>query len=159
MKLMVKQKVFSLADRFTIYDESGNDKYYAEGELFSWGKKLHITDLGENEVAFVQQKVFSLLPKFYVFQGETQIAEIAKDFTFFIPHYTINGLDWEVEGSFMEHNYSISKDGQTIVTISKEWFTWGDCYVLDIDNCQNEIVALAVVLAIDCVTAAQQTAT
>lgn len=158
MKLSIQQKVFSLTDRFTVYDEFGNDKYYVQGELFSWGKKLHVTDLGGNEVAFVQQKVFSLLPKFYVFTNGTQIAEIVKDFTFFIPHYTISGLNWDVEGRFMEHDYEITQQGQPIVAIHKEWFTWGDCYVMDIDNTQNEIVALAVVLAIDCVTAAHAAA-
>ena len=32
--------------------------------------------------------------------------------------------------------------------------TWGNCYVLQIANPQDEIVALAVVLTIDCVMAA-----
>ncbi len=42
-----------------------------------------------------------------------------------------------------------------IVTIPKEWMTWGDCYELDIADGEDEILALAVVLAIDCVMAAQ----
>ena len=37
MKLYIKQKVFSWADRFTVKDSSGNDRYFVEGELFSWG--------------------------------------------------------------------------------------------------------------------------
>ena len=32
MKLYMKQKVFSWADRFTIKDEYGADKYYVEGQ-------------------------------------------------------------------------------------------------------------------------------
>ena len=43
MKLYIKQKVFSWVDRFTVFDETGADKYYVEGEFFSWGKKLHVT--------------------------------------------------------------------------------------------------------------------
>ena len=41
MKLYMKQKVFSWTDKFNIVDEQGNERYYVEGELFSWGKKLH----------------------------------------------------------------------------------------------------------------------
>ena len=45
---------------------------------------------------------------------------------------------------------------QKIVGISKEWFTWGDSYELDISEYANEVIALAVVLAINCVIDAQR---
>ena len=38
--------------------------------------------------------------------------------------------------------------------IDKEWFTWGDSYVLEIADPADEILALAVVLTIDCVAEA-----
>lgn len=158
MKLYIRQKIFSWADRFTVKDESGADKYIVEGELFSWGKKLHVSDMNGNEVAFIQQKVFSFLPKFFVFVNGNQIAEIVKEFTFFRPRYSIEGLGWEIEGSFMAHDYEITRQENSIVTIHKEWMTWGDCYELDIANEQDEIVALSVVLAIDCVMEADAAA-
>ena len=52
----------------------------------------------------------------------------------------------------------ITKNGNPIVTISKEWMTWGDSYELDIADPDDETVALAVVLTIDCVMAAQAAA-
>lgn len=58
----------------------------------------------------------------------------------------------------MAHDYEITKNGCPIVSISKEWMTWGDSYELDISNPQDEIVVLAVVLTIDCVMAAQAAA-
>ncbi len=158
MKLYIRQKVFSWVDRFTVKDESGNDKFFVEGEFFSWGKKLHVSDLNENEVAFIQQKVFSLLPKFFVFVNGNEIAEIVKEFTFLRPKYSIEGLGWEIEGSFMAHDYTITKQGLPIVSIHKEWMTWGDCYELDVTSEQDEIVALSVVLAIDCVMEADAAA-
>lgn len=54
----------------------------------------------------------------------------------------------------MAHDYQITQNGRPIVTIHKQWMTWGDCYELDIDNEADEIVALAAVLAIDCVMTA-----
>ena len=80
-----------------------------------------------------------------------QIAEIKKEFTFLFPKYSIQGLGWEIEGKLMAHEYEIIKNGHSIVTISKEWMTWGDSYELNIVNPEDEIVALAVVLTIDCV--------
>jgi len=153
MKLYMKQKVFSWGDRFTVWDEAGNARYTVEGEIFTWGKKLHVYDAAGREAAFIQQEVWSFLPRYYVFCGEKQVAEIKKEFTLFFPRYTIEGLGWEIDGSFMAHEYEITHSGRAIVSISKEWMTWGDSYELDIKNPADEIVALAVVLTIDCVMA------
>jgi len=155
MKLYMKQKVFSWVDNFTVKDENGQDRYNIEGEFFSLGKKLHIYDSVGSETAFIQQKVFSFLPRYFVFVDGQQVAEINKEFTFFLPKYRIEGLGWEINGSFMAHDYEIVKNGRTIATIHKAWMTWGDCYELNIEDARDEVAALAVVLAIDCVMASE----
>ena len=156
MRLYMKEKVFSWNDRFTVKDENGWDKYYVEGELFSWGKKLHLLNIHGEELAFIQQKLWTLMPKFTVSVAGRQIAEIRKEFTLFFQRYVIDGLGWEIEGSVWAHDYEIRKNGRPIVVISKEWFTWGDSYVLDILDPADELIALAVVLTIDCVAEASQ---
>ena len=52
-----------------------------------------------------------------------------------------------------QYDYEITQGGRPIVTIRKEWMTWGDTYELDIANPDDEIIALAVVLTIDAVMA------
>jgi len=158
MKLYIKQKVFSWGDKFTVKDAAGQDRYYVEGEIFTFGKKLHVYDLSGREVAFIAQELWTWMPRYHVFCGEQQVAEIKKEFTFLFPKYSIEGLGWEIDGSFMAHEYEITKHGRPIVSISKEWMTWGDSYELDIADPQDEIVALAVVLTIDCVLAASSSA-
>lgn len=155
MKLYIKQKVFSWGDKFTVRDASGEPRYYVEGEIFTFGKKLHVYDLQGREVAFIKQELWSWMPRFYVFCNDRQVAEIKKEFTFFFPKYTIAGLGWEIDGSFWAHEYQITQNGRPIVSIRKEWMTWGDSYELDISDAGDEIIALAVVLAIDCVMDAQ----
>lgn len=158
MKLYMKQKVFSWADTFTVKDSMGEDKYFIKGEVFSWGKKLHVYDRSGREVAFVRQKLWTFLPRYMVSVNGTDVAEIVKEFTFLRPKYSIIGPGWEVDGSFWEHDYEVTENGRPIVSIRKEWMTWGDTYELDIADTGNEVMALAVVLAIDCVLDAQQNA-
>ena len=50
MKLYIKQKVFSIKDKFTIKDEEGNDKYFVEGKILSLGKKFHVYNMEKEEV-------------------------------------------------------------------------------------------------------------
>ena len=158
MKLYMKQKVFSWADTFTVKDQMGEDKYFIKGEAFSWGKKLHVYDRSGREVAFVRQKLWTFMPRYMVSVNGTDVAEIVKEFTFLRPRYSIIGPGWEVDGSFWEHDYEVTENGRPIVSIRKEWMTWGDTYELDIADAENEVMALAVVLAIDCVLDAQQNA-
>lgn len=158
MKLFIKQKVFSWKDKFTVKDEMGADRYFVEGEIFSFGKKLHVYDAHQTERIFLQQKVWSFLPRFFVFVDGLQVAEIVKEFTFMKPKYSVLGLNWEVNGNFWAHDYEILNQGHVVVTIKKEWLTWGDTYVLDIGDARDEINALAVVLAIDAVMSQQSQA-
>ena len=150
MKLLIEEQVFTWRDRFTVMDEAGVERYYVEGELFSWGRKLHVTDLKGREVAYVEQQLFTFLPRYAVYAGGVLIGEVVKEFSFFRPRYTVEGADWDVEGDFWDHDYTVFRGGVPVVSIQKEWFTWGDCYTLDIRDPRDEIQALALVLAIDC---------
>lgn len=149
MKLYMKQKVFSFGDRFNVWDEAGNDRWFVEEELFVWGKVLHLYDVAGNQVATIKRQSFTFLPTFTVTIGGQEVAEIVKNFTFFHQSYQVNGPDWEVEGSFWEHAFAAYQDGRQMVSIEKEWLSWGDCYTVDITDPATELLSLCVVLAID----------
>lgn len=153
MKLAIEQRIFSWKDRFTIRDDAGRDRYYVEGELISWGKQLHVTNTAGVEVAYIEEEIFSFLPRYRVYVGDRQIAEVERAFSFFRHHYTVDGVDglnWDVQGDLWSHEFTVTRNGVSVASISKEWFTWGDCYALDILDPADELQALALVLAIDC---------
>ncbi len=149
MNLYMKQRIFSWRDRFSIYDENGNDRYYVEGELFSWGKKLHLYDMGGNELAYISQKLFSFLPKYTVYRQGIEVCVVTKEFTFFKHEFSVDGLGWGVFGDFFDHEYEISNGSKVIANVSKQWFTLGDSYRLCVTPDIDEITALCVVLAVD----------
>ena len=155
MNLYIQERIFTWGDKFDVCDREGRMKYYVEGEVFSWGKKLHVYDPYNREVAFIKQELFTFLPCYTVFVGGREVAQIRKQFSLFFPKYYVDGPNWDVDGSFWEHNYRITKNGRTVVSIEKEWLTWGDTYELSIADDADEIVALAVVLTIDCVVEQQ----
>lgn len=158
MKFYLKQKVFSWNDRFTVKDSTGQDVFFVEGKLFSLGKKLHILDHSGQEVLYIQQKVLSWLPEFTLFMHGEEVARVRKELTFLRPRYTINGPDWDVEGNVWAHDYEIREDGELIASISKQWFTWGDSYELDIVDEAHTLLALGIILTIDAVLDAQDNA-
>ncbi len=155
MDLYIKERVFTWGDKFDVCDRNGTPRYHVAGEVFSWGKKLHVYDRSGREVAFVKQELFALLPCYKVYVNQQEVATIRRQFTFFRPRYTVDGLGWDVNGSFWQHNYQITQNGRPVVDIEKEWLTWGDTYHLHVADSANEIIALAVVLTIDCVVEQQ----
>ena len=149
MKLFLKQKIFSFKERFYIYDEWGNEKYYVEGELLSLGKRLHVYSAAGDELAFIKQKLFTFTPKYKIFIGGSEFAEVVKHFTLFKQHYSVIGIDWQVMGDFLDHEYEIYDTILPIAKVTKEWLSWADTYSIDIASGVNELEALCVVLVID----------
>lgn len=152
MQLSMKAKKFTFSDKFTIWDEGGSDKYHVAGELFSAGKRLHISDLNGNEVASIREKIITLKPKFFIYVGDEQVGEIVKENTLLKSKYKVSGVDWIIKGDIDDHKYSIMKDKKTIVAVKKKRFSLTNSYVLDIEDDNDELPALAAVLAIDMVT-------
>lgn len=155
MKLYIKQKVFTIKDKFTVKNEEGNDKYFVEGKLFSLGKKFYIYNMEKEEVAYIEQKLMNLMPKFFVYVKGEKIAEIHKKFSFLKPKYEIVGKNWVTNGDLWAHEYNITDmdSGNQIASMHKEWMTWGDSYMLDIVDEKHEISIMALMLAIDAVMA------
>ena len=148
MRLLFKQRFFSWFDSYDIYDEDGSTVYTVKGQL-SWGHCLHILDAYGNHIGTVQEKVFTFLPKFELYDGSGYIGCISKEFTLFRPQYTIYCRGWTVEGSFLEWDYSVYDGQRQVAQISKELLHWTDTYVLDIADSADALCVLMLVLAID----------
>lgn len=120
MRLLIKQKVFSWADKFLVKDEYGGDRYNVQGEIFSLGHRLHIYDYSGREVALIQQKLFSFKPRYFIFINGVQVAELVKQFTMFKQKYIVEGQEWSLEGDFWSHDYRLMKDdGSVIMSVKK----------------------------------------
>ncbi|WP_019678389.1 LURP-one-related/scramblase family protein [Ruminococcus flavefaciens] len=151
MKLYFKQKVLSFTQSTNIFDEFGNIMFTAEKELLSFGRRMHIYDNMNNEVGFVQQRLMHFMPRFSVYINGQYIADVVREFTLFKHNYHIEGLNWKIDGDFFAHDYRITCGGQYIASIHKHWMTWGDSFEIDIAYQQDTVMALAVIIAIDCV--------
>lgn len=150
MRYFMKQKVFSWGDKFTIKDEDGNDCYYVEGEVFSFGHKLHVYDIQSKEVAYIHQKMFSFRPRFFITVVDQPELELVRKFTFFHQEYYIENTEYVLEGNFSAHNYRLFNNNELMMNVDKEWFTWGDSYVIDIQNGDDALMCLSIMLAVDC---------
>ncbi|RHW35889.1 hypothetical protein D1B33_12385 [Lysinibacillus yapensis] len=156
--LYIKQKVFSISGKFTVKDEQERDVYYVEGSFMRIPKTFSILNDTRHEVALITKKTFSFLPKFFVEAGGREVITIKKEFSFFKARYTIDAAGIEVQGNWWDMDFQIIQQGQVVGKVSKEWFTWGDSYKVQILNEEMETIVFALVIAIDCVKADQAAA-
>lgn len=152
-QLYIKQKVFSLSEKFTVKDSQEKDVYYVEGSFMQVPKTFSIMNTTSDEVALITKKVFSFLPKFFVEVNGREVLTIKKEFSFFKARYTIDAADIEVRGNWWDMDFQILQHGEVIGKVSKEWFTWGDSYKVQVLNEEMEAIIIALVVAIDCVKA------
>ena len=149
MKLLFKQRFFSWFDSYDIYDENGDTVYTVEGQL-AWGHCLKIFDPAGNELGTVKQRVFTFLPKFELFLGDSYLGCIYKEFSLFVPRFNIDCNGWQAEGDLLEWDYRVTEAcGAPVATVRKELFHWTDTYVIDVADPGNALCALMLVLAID----------
>jgi uncharacterized protein YxjI len=149
----MRQKVLSLADRFAIRNESGEEVYYVNGEVFSLGHKLSFEDAQGRELLYIRQKLLSFGPTYELFRGEEHVATINKElFTIlrctFDIHVDGHG-DLEATGNLTDHEYEVTRGDEPVAQISKEWFTFADTYGVDIDEGEDQVLVLAATVVID----------
>ncbi len=148
MKLLFKQRVFSLLDRMDIFDEDDNVVYTVKSKL-ALGKKLEVYDANDEQVALLKQKVMSFKPTFEIIFGEQSFGAVVKEFTLMKPVYTLKSMGWRVEGSFWEYNYSITDSNDDVVANIEKIINFSDTYAIDVVNDEDALLALMVVIAID----------
>lgn len=151
MKFYIREKIFSIGDNFSIKDVSGNDIFNVQGKIFSMGNKLRIYDMNNNEIVYIEQKLFKFLPEYSIYLNGIYAAKVKKEFTFFSNRFDIdsNMGNYEIEGDFFAHDFSIMKNGSTIAEVSKKWVSWGDSYEINIIEQENYAFILSLVIVID----------
>lgn len=151
MKYIIKQKIFTFGDNFTIKDENEEDRFVVTGKVFSLGDKLIINDLEGNELIYIEQKVFRFLPEYNIYGSGKQLATIKKEFTFLKPRFLINSTvgDFEIDGDFLSLNFQILQNGQVVASVNKKWLSFSDTYMAEISNNKEQPFMLALVIVID----------
>lgn len=153
MRYLMRQRIFSLGDDFTIKDEAGQDVFLVDGKVFSIGHKLAFIDMQGRELAFIRQKLLTIAPKYEIHRDGKLVAVVKKKmFTLFRCRFTVDVPgpdDIEAAGSLLDHEYKFTRGGQTVATVSKRWFSMSDTYGVEIAPGEDDVLILASTVVID----------
>lgn len=150
MQLCIKQRAISWSDTFDVYEKGGKIKYFVTADILSLFHRLRVYDKKTNaEVGSVHEKSSTWLPAYNIVIGGEHAGTVGRKFRLFSHEYHVDFLDWRVEGDFQGWDFTVYRTDKRILTISKEWTSWGDTYIMKYDDPKVEIPGLLLVLAID----------
>lgn len=150
----IREKFWGFGDNFTIRDENDVAKFQVKGEVFSWGDKLSIQDTNGIELAFINQKLLSFMPRYEVKIDGILVAEIRKEFNWLFKKFILDipgPNDYVIDGAFWMHDYTFTRDSDVVAHVSKHLFNWTDSYSVTIEDGEDEIIILCACIIIDLV--------
>ena len=150
MELCIQQRVFAWGDTYDIYDKNGQARYYVKAELFTFGHQIHVYETASGrEVGSIHQHLLTLTPGFDIVIGGQTCGTVKRRFTLFSQEYDVDFRGWHCQGDMFGWDFCVMHGSRQIMSISKEWLSWGDTYMLHFENPADEIPGLLLVLAID----------
>ena len=91
MRYIMRERILSWGDDFTIRDADGRNAYYVDGKVFSFGDKLSFKDMEGHELVRIDQKLLSIGPQYEIIRRGETVAVVKKHlFTLFRARFTVD---------------------------------------------------------------------
>jgi uncharacterized protein YxjI len=150
----IRQNLISIGDDFWIENEEGRKVFKVDGKVLRIRKTLVFEDMKGRKLCQIQKRLLAIKDTMVVEDADgNDLAVIKKALiTPLRDRWDVNvknGPDLDVQGNIFDHEYSIKQGRDKIAEISKKWFRLTDTYGVEIDTGQNDILILAVAIAID----------
>jgi uncharacterized protein YxjI len=146
--------MISIGDDFWIENEQGQKAFKVDGKALRVRQTLIFEDARGQELCKIQERMLRVKDTMEI-EGPNgqQMAMVKKALiTPLRDRWVVkigNGPDLEVQGNILDHEYTIGEGRDKVAEISKKWFRLRDTYGVQIDPGQNDVLILAITVAVD----------
>ena len=155
MRYKMREKIWSLRDRYAIRTPDDEERFVIEGKLLSIGKKLTFSSTDGDELARIEQKVMALRPTYFVQRSGQPTARVRRMLMpLFRSRYVLEvpgQKDVEAHGNVWAHEYELKRGSRSIGSVSKKLFSWSDSYGIELDDDEDQVLLLCATVIIDLV--------
>ena len=153
-RYQMREKLVSIGDDFWIENEQGQKTFKVDGKALRVRDTLKFKDRNGNTLCQIQERKLRVKDSMEVEDANgKQVAMIKKALISPVrDRWTVkikNGPDLDVKGNILNHEYKIGEGRDRVAEVSKKWFRIRDSYGVEIAPGQDDIVILAVTVAID----------
>jgi len=150
----IRQNLISIGDDFWIENEEGKRVFKVDGKVLRIRKTLVFEDVNGKKLAQIQERLLTIKDTMAIEDANgDQIASVKK--ALIAPlrdRWDVkvkNGPDLDVQGDILNHEYTVKEGRKKVAEVSKKWLKLTDTYGVEIDPGQNDILILAIAVAID----------
>jgi uncharacterized protein YxjI len=150
----MQQKIVAFGDDFNIENDAGQVVFKVDGKMLRVRDTLFFRDVQGNELCKIQERIARIKDTMKIEgpNGET-LAMVKKALIAPLRERWVvkigNGPDLEVQGNILDHEYNIGEGKALVAEVSKKWFRIRDTYGVTVKPGQNDILILAVTVAVD----------
>lgn len=150
----MRERMISIGDDFFIENSDGDRVFKVDGKALRIRKTLLFEDTHGHELCKIQERMMRIKDSMEIEDAKGDRAAMVKK-ALISPlrdRWVVkiaDGPDLDVKGNILDHEYSIGEGRNKIAEVSKRWFRLTDVYGVEIEPGQNDILILAVTVAID----------
>jgi uncharacterized protein YxjI len=154
IRYKMRQNLVAIGDDFAIENEAGQKVYKVDGKVLRIRDTLHFKDMDGKLLCQIKERLIAITDTMTVDDGEGKhLATIHKALISpLVDRYSVkvkDGPDLHITGNLLDFEYDIKDGRDKVAEISKKWFRITDTYGVEIAPGQNEVLVLAITVAID----------
>ena len=153
-RYQMRQRMISIGDDYTIENDRGERVFKLDGKALRVRKTIVFEDMDGHELCKIQERMLRVRDSMEIEGPDgNRIAMVHKAMiTPLRERWVIDvegGQDLHAQGNFVDHEYTIERDGTRVAEVSKRWFRVRDTYGVEVAPDENDILILAATAVID----------
>jgi uncharacterized protein YxjI len=155
-RYLLREKLLSIGDDFWIENDRGERIFHVDAKVLRVRDTVLIKDRDGNELIKLQKRLLRARDTMAIERGGDKVATVKK--AIIAPlrdRFTIElagGGRLEAQGSILDHEYQITRDGIPVANVSKRWFRVRESYGVAVAPGQDDALVLAITVCIDHLT-------
>ena len=153
-RYQMRQRMLSIGDDYIIENERGEHVFKLDGKALRVRKTIKFEDMDGHELCKIQERMMRLRDSMEI-EGPDgrRLAMVHKAMITPLRERWVvdveDGPDLHAQGNFVDHEYTIERDGDKVAEVSKRWFRVRDTYGVEVAPGENDILILATTAVID----------
>ena len=156
-RYQMREDLISIGDDFWIENENGQRVFRVDGKVLRIKKTYVFLDMAGKPLCRIKERLLTIKDTMEIEDAEGKDMAVVRK-ALISPlrdRWNVkirNGPDLDVQGNILDHEYAIRQGRRTIAEVSKKWFRLTDTYGVEIAEEQNNILILAIAVAMDAMT-------
>ena len=153
-RYQMRQRMLSIGDDYIIENERGEHVFKLDGKALRIRKTILFEDMDGRELCKIQERMMRLRDSMEI-EGPDgrRLAMVHRAMITPLRERWVvdveDGPDLHAQGNFVEHEYTIERDGDKVAEVSKRWFRVRDTYGVEVAPGENDVLILATTAVID----------